>query len=100
MWVWQLADGGFAEDDNGNFMHVFVWDVTDPAVSEASKKALETAAKSFGFGAGRAVCWRGRRPIDDEQFIEQYRRMQQGLVPDPLDIAAIREEEAALKIHG
>lgn len=100
MWVWQMNDGSYAEDDDGNFMHVFVWDVRDPSVSEASKKALAQAAKSFGFGDGRAVCWQGRRPIDDEQFVEQYRRMQAGLVPDPLDIAAIREEEQALKRNG
>jgi hypothetical protein len=97
MWVWQMADGEYAEDDNGNFMHVFVWDVRDEAVNEAAKKALATAAKSYGFGEGRPICWQGRRPVDDEGFMEQYRRMQQGLVPDPLDIAAIREEERQLK---
>lgn len=95
-----MADGEYAEDDNGNFMHVFVWDVRNQEVNEAARKALEGAAKSFGFGEGKAVCWQGRRPINDEQFMEQYGRMQQGLVPDPLDIGAIREEERALKQRG
>ena len=99
MWVWQMANGEFAEDDNGNFMHVFVWDVRKPDVNEAAKRALESAAKSYGFGEGRAICWQGRRPIDDEQFMEQYMRMNQGLVPDPLDIAAIRDEERMLKAN-
>lgn len=97
MWVWQCADGEFAGDDNGNFMHVFVWDTRKEDVNIAAKKALETAARSYGFGDGKAVLWQGKRPITDEQLEEQLARAEAGLVPDPLDIGAIREEEAALR---
>lgn len=99
MLVWQCADGEFAGDDDGNFMHVFLND-DDPARYSMAEKALKTAARSFGFGEGKAVYWQGKRPIDDEQLQYQMERAAQGLVPDPLDIAAIRDEERALKIQN
>lgn len=96
MWVWQCADGEFAGDDQGNFMHVFVWDTRREDVNQAAKKALEQAAKSYGFGDGKAVLWAGKRPITDEQLEEQLHRESLGLVPDPFDIAAIRDRRMTL----
>jgi len=96
MWVWQCADGEFLGDEEGNFMHVFV-DSRNEAVNEAAKKALASEARAYGFPEGRPVFWPGRRPITDEQLEHQLARAAQGLVPDPLDIAAIKEEERALK---
>lgn len=96
MMVWQCADGSFLGDDNGNFMHVFCTN-QDHRIMEAAKKALTDAARAFGFPDGRPVFWAGRRPIDDEELERQLARADAGLVPDPLDIAAIREEERALK---
>jgi len=95
MLVWQLPDGEFLGDDAGNFMHVFVSN-QDPALMERAKVALSEAARAFGHKEGRPVFWAGRRPIDDEELERQLARADAGLVPDPLDIAAIREEERAL----
>ena len=97
MLVWQIEDGSFAGDADGNFMHVFIMDPSNKAVYAAAEKALADAAKFYGFGEGKAVFWAGRRPIDDEQLEQQLARADAGLVPDPLDIAAIKEEEQALR---
>jgi hypothetical protein len=96
MLVWQMPDGEFLGDEDGNFMHVFVSN-QDPALMEAAKTALTNAARSYGFPEGRPVFWAGRRPIDDEELESQLARANAGLVPDPLDIGAIREEAQALK---
>jgi len=99
MLVWQCKTGEYIVDDSGGFMHVFCSN-QDPRVMQAATKALTDAAKSFGEGDGRAVFWGGRRPITDEELESQLARAEAGLIPDPLDIAAIREEAKALKIHN
>lgn len=96
MLVWQTPEGEFLTDDDGNFMHVFCTN-QDPKIIAAAIRALADAAKGYGYPDGKAVFWAGRRPIDDEELERQLARADQGLVPDPLDIAAIRDEERALK---
>ncbi len=96
MWVWQLPDGNYITDDEGNFMHVFV-DSTKPEVNAKAVKALYEAAKSYGFPQGKAIFWAGRRPINDEQLAEQEMRAAAGLIPDTFDVAAIAEEARNLK---
>lgn len=96
MLVWQTRDGEYVVDDDGNFMHVFVSN-QDPRLMEAAKKALASAAKTYGEGDGHPVFWAGRRPIDNEELERQLQRAQMGLVPDPLDIAAIKEEERLMR---
>lgn len=95
MMVWRCPDGEFLGDDQGNFLHVFCTN-TDRRLLEAAKKAITEAAASYGFTEGKAVFWPGVRPIDDEELERQKARAAAGLVPDPLDIAAIREEERML----
>ena len=96
MWVWQCADGEFAGDDEGNIMHVFATEDNRDAVV-----AIVNAAKHYGiFEGGKAIFWSGKRPISDEELEHQQARQAAGLVPDPLDIAAIREEEKALRTQN
>jgi hypothetical protein len=99
MLVWECPDGEILGDEDGNIMHVFT-NNQEPALYEASVKALTEAAKAYGFPEGRAVFWAGRRPITDEELQHQLDRAAAGLVPDPLDIAAINEEARALKIQN
>lgn len=96
MLVWQLPDGNFVRDQDGNFMHVFLWH-TRVDLMNAAEAALEQAAKSYGFDEGKAVFWRGKRPVTDEELALQLQRAEEGLVPDPFDIAAIKEEERNLR---
>lgn len=96
MWVWQTEDGGFVSDDEGNFMHVFV-DGRRNDINAAAKKALAEAARAYGIDGGRPVFWAGRRPIDNDEYERQLARQAAGLIADPLDIGAIKEEEARIK---
>ena len=97
MWVWQCADGLTLANENGDIMYVFCSD-QDPVRMAASKKALTDAAYHYGYGeGGKAVFWSGKRPINDEELQHQLARAEAGLVPDPLDINAIREEAEGLR---
>lgn len=99
MLVWQCESGEFAADQDGSLMHVFLDDRNAQRLSRA-EAALTEAAKSYGFPEGKPVFLSGRRPISDEELEHQLARADAGLIPDPLDIAAINEEAAALKVHN
>ncbi len=65
---------------------------------EAVQKITD-AARHYGFAEGRAVFWQGKRQITEEEFEEQKMREAAGLVADPWDLGAIKDEARALK-HG
>jgi len=92
VYVWQTPDGEFLGDDNDNFMMVFCEEGNQDAI-----KALTDAARFYGYPEGRAVYWSGKRPIDDEEYQRQLARAAAGLVPDPFDIGAIRDEARGLE---
>ena len=94
MWVWETPDGEVLGDGDGNIMNCFVF---ERAHREAGKRAIEEAAKGYGFPEGKAVFWSGVRPIDDEELEHQIERAKQGLTPDPFDLGAINDEMRALK---
>lgn len=96
MLVWQTTDGQVFGDQDGNIMHVFCTD-NDPIKFEAAKKALTDAARHYGAPEGKPVFWSGKRPISDEEYENQIARQAAGLVPDPLDIGAIRDEAEGLR---
>lgn len=95
VYVWQTPDGEFLGDGDGNFMLVFCEEGDRAAI-----KAITDAARHYGHPEGRAVYWSGRRPISDEEYEHQLAREKAGLVPDPLDIGAIRDEERALRLQN
>lgn len=92
VYVWICPDGNPVVDDDGNFMLVFSEEGNPAAI-----KAITDAARFYGFPEGEAVYWSGRRPISDEEYQNQLARAKAGLVADPLDIGAIRDEERALR---
>lgn len=93
MYVWQFPDGEIAGDGEGNIMNVFCMKGDLRAI-----KAISDAAKHYGFHEGSPVWWSGKRPISDEELAEQETRARLGLIPDPLDYAAIRDEERSAKL--
>lgn len=94
MYVWELPNGEVLGDEDKNIMNVFCTKGDRRAI-----QALTDAAKSYGFKEGTPVWWPGKRRITDEELAEQEMRERLGLVPDPLDIGAIRDEMRA-KRHG
>lgn len=93
MWVWQLPDGSILADDDENVMHVF----GTREIGRVASQKLAEAARYYGFPEGEAVFWAGKRPITDEELAEQKFREKLGLVPDPLDVGAIKDELRARK---
>lgn len=90
-WVWELPTGEILGQDE-QFMLVFG---TENDV--AAKKAITDAARHYGYPDGTATFWPDVRPVSDEEYESQLERAEQGLTPDPFDIAAINEEMRALK---
>jgi hypothetical protein len=97
MYVWELPDGEVLGDGEGNIMNCFVWERKD---RPAAARAIAEAARGYGFPEGKAVWWSGKRQIDDEELEHQVDRAKAGLTPDPLDLAAIREDERNLGLRN
>lgn len=95
MYVWVTPEGWVVQDDDANVMNVFCMKGDRVMIAK-----LAEAAAYYGFPEGKPVWWSGRRRIDDEEFEHQIERERMGLVPDPFDIAAIKDEERALKNRG
>lgn len=98
MYVWEIEEDGEKKvlgDDDGNIMNVFCMKGDRKAID-----ALTQAARHYGFPEGRPVWWSGKRPISDEELAEQEARERLGLVADPLDYGAIRDEMRMKNQHG
>lgn len=89
VYVWRCSDGEYLGDAEGRLLSV-------NAVRNDPKKieAIRQVAASYGYGDGEAEFWSGNRKVTDEEFEEQMDRGRSGLVPDPLDLAAIQESVA------
>lgn len=88
VYVWEMPNGDWVGDDQGNFLSI--------SAMKGDKKRLQTlkdSVASYGVTEGKPFYLSGHRKVTDEEFEEQRRRMQFGLVPDELDIAALREEQ-------
>lgn len=95
MYVWQTPDGEVLGDGDGNVMNVFCMKGDRKAVA-----ALADAARHYGYAEGTPVWWSGKRRINDEELEEQEARERMGLVPDPLDYAAIKDEDIQRKVNA
>jgi hypothetical protein len=92
IYVWEMPDGRWIGDDDGNFLSV-----TSKKGNRSKVDALAREVRSFGIYEGRPKFLSGRRKIDDEEFQNQKQRLDWGLVPDPLDIGNYKDEMKKLK---
>lgn len=95
VYVWMNPQGEVYGDEDGNVMNIFCMKGDQRAI-----RALTEAAKHHGAGEGRPVWWSGRRPVSDEEYEMQQHRESLGLVPDPFDLGAIRDEERARRLRN
>jgi hypothetical protein len=86
LYVWQLLDGSYASDGQGNYMNIASLRGDLEKISR-----LVRAAKHYGFDDGQPVFLEGHRAITDEEYREQVDRMKEGHIPDPYDIGVYRE---------
>lgn len=98
MYVWEIEEDGEKKilgDDDGNVMNVFTTKGNRKSIA-----ALADAARHYGYPEGRAVWWPGKRRVTDEEHEEQEMRERWGLIGDPLDIGALRDEARSRRQNG
>jgi hypothetical protein len=86
VYVWQMPDGRWVGDDNGNYLSVSAFKGDQNRIN-----ALTEAIKGYGIHSGQAVFLSGQRQINDEEYEEQQQRLKWGLTPDPLDIGEYKD---------
>lgn len=87
LYVWEMPDGRWVGDDEGNFMNIKAKKGDIRRISQ-----LADAARAHGINEGRAVFLSGKRRVTDEQYEEQRQRLMFGLTPDPEDNFAQLDE--------
>ena len=92
IYVWEMPDGRWIGDDDGNFLSV-----TSKKGNRSNIDALAREVRSFGIYEGGPKFLSARRKIDDEEFEYQKKRLDWGLVPDPLDIGNYKDEMKKLR---
>jgi len=87
LYLWQMPNGSVVTDEEGNYLNV-------AAMKGDVRKinALRQAAKSYGLEEGKPVWFSGHRQISDEEYYQQKERLDWGLIPDELDVPAIKED--------
>jgi hypothetical protein len=58
---------------------------------------LKKTVKDYGVEGGKPTFLSGYRRVTEEEFTYQKQRMEWGLIPDELDIAAFKEEAIHLE---
>lgn len=87
LYVWMMPDGRPVGDDAGHFINI------QSVKGDRTKiELLERAVRSYGVTEGKAVFLAGRRRVTDDEYEEQKARQAAGLVPDPYDVAALKEQ--------
>jgi hypothetical protein len=92
IYVWEMPDGRWIGDDDGNFLSI-----TSKKGNRSRMDALAREVRSYGIHEGKPKFLSGRRKIDDEEFEYQKKRLDWGLVPDPLDIGNHKDEMKKLR---
>ena len=87
LYVWLTEDGAIVADDSGNYLNIEAM-----KGDERKIELLKNAAKEYGVEGGKPTFLSGYRRITDEEYTYQKQRMDWGLIPDELDIAAFKEE--------
>lgn len=92
LYVWVTEDGKLIVDEEGRQLSV---------ASERGDVKKINALRDVAYGYlgdlglaknGRAVFLPGHRQISDDEYEEQLSRQKFGLIPDPLDVGAMKEE--------
>jgi hypothetical protein len=87
IYVWEMPDGRWIGDDDGNFLSV-----TAKKGNRSLINALAREVRSYGIYEGGPKFLSARRKISDEEFDHQKQRLDWGLVPDPLDIGNYKDD--------
>jgi hypothetical protein len=70
IYVWEMPDGRWIGDDDGNFLSI-----TAMKNNRSRIDALAREVRSYGIYEGQPKFLSGRRKIDDEEFEYQQQRL-------------------------
>lgn len=87
LYVWQMPDGKWVGDTDGNFMNIPARKGDLKAMSAISK-----AARYYGVEEGGPVFVSNRRRVTDDEYDHQRERLANGLLADEYDYAALEDE--------
>lgn len=87
VYLWRMPDGRFVGDDAGHFLMIQSMEGDNQKM-----QMLADAARNCGVDEGAPCFFRGNRIVSDEEYEEQKQRLKWGLTPDPLDIAAAKDD--------
>lgn len=87
VYLWRMPSGSFVADGEGHYLMIEAMEG-----DETRMRALADAARECGVDEGMPCFFRGNRIVTDEEYEEQKMRLKFGLTPDPLDIAAIKDD--------
>lgn len=87
LYMWEMPNGTLVMDEDGNYLNVAALKGDIKRIS-----ALKKAAKSYGLEEGKPLWFSGYRRVTSDEYDEQRQRMEWGLIPDELDVPAIKED--------
>lgn len=90
VYLWEMPNGQYVGDEDQNFLSISSMFGDMKRVA-----ALRRAVASYGIIAGQAKFLPGRRKVTDEEYEEQVDRMKSGLIADPYDFGAIKDQVKA-----
>ncbi len=94
VYVWEMPNGQWVGDDEGNFLSIASMKGDLKRINE-----LTEAARHYGIMVGKPLFLSGNRKISDEEFEYQKQRQAFGLIPDEHDIPALVSEQIYKEHH-
>jgi hypothetical protein len=95
IYVWQKENGKWFTDGQGNILNI----PSHRGDSVQLNKLRQTAAH-YGEPNGKPVFFAGMNRVTDEEYSEQFDRMQQGLIPNLNDLGAVAAAKQTFEIYG
>lgn len=82
VYLWQLPDGTYVQNDNGDYLVVGPCKVDNATAI----RNMTAAAKSLGVKVGKPFFMPGFRRVSQSEWEDQMERLQEGKIPDPADL--------------
>lgn len=95
LYIWMTNDGRRVADENGNTMNI-----PSKKGDLNNIKKLRDAARYYGVPDGKPVFLSSRRRVTQSEWEYQQERLRAGLIPDPLDFHAMKEQADYAKKYG
>ena len=95
LYLWQMPDGSLVCDEEKNYLCI-----ASMKGDLRKIKNLKETAKYYGLEEGHPIWFSGHRAVTDEEYEMQKQRLEWGLIPDELDVPAIKEDLEQKKKMG